>query len=64
MEHWNNLLEFFCVSVVYLALYAMLGRRLRNIEYYEYTDSRIVAVSVVIVLICTGITRVLRLAGG
>lgn len=64
VEHWNNLLEFFCVSVVYLALYAMLGRRLRNIEYYEYTDSRIVAVSVVIVLICTGITRVLRLAGG
>lgn len=61
--HWSNLLEFFCVSVVYLALYVTLGRRLRNIGYYEHTDSRIVAVSVVIVLICTGITRVLRLAG-
>ena len=64
VEHWTNLLEFFCVSAVYLALYATLGRRLRNIEYYEHTDSRIVAVSVAIVLICTGITRVLRLAGG
>lgn len=63
VEHWTNLLEFFCVGAVYLALYATLGRHLRNIGYYEHTDSRIVAVSVVIVLICTGITRVLRLAG-
>lgn len=63
VEHWSNLLEFVCVSAVYLALYAVLGRWLRSIEYYEHTDSRIVAVSMVIVLICTGITRVLRLAG-
>lgn len=63
VEHWTNLLEFFCVGAVYLALYATLGRHLRNIGYYEHTDSRIVAVSVVIVLICTGITRVLCLAG-
>ncbi len=62
VEHWSNLLEFFCVSAVYLVLYATLGRRLRNIGYYEHTDSRIAAVSVVIVLVCTGITRLLRLA--
>lgn len=63
MEHWNNLLEFVCVAAVYLVLLALLGRRLRKGLYYEHTDSRIVAVSVVIVLICTGITRLLRLAG-
>ena len=63
VEHWTNLLEFFCVSVVYLVLLALLGRRLRRERYYEHADSRIVAVSVVIVLICTGITRLQRLAG-
>ena len=63
IPHWSNPLEFVCVSVVYLVLYLALGRRLRNMGYYEYTDPRIAAVSVVIVLICTGITRLLRLAG-
>ena len=63
VEHWSNLLEFFCVIAVYLVLYFTLCRRLRDMRYYEYTDPRITAVSVVIVLICTGITRLLRLAG-
>lgn len=63
IPHWSNPLEFVCVSVVYLVLYLALGRRLRNMGYYEYTDPRIAAVSVVIVLICTGITRLLRLTG-
>lgn len=63
IPHWSNPLEFVCVSAVYLVLYFTLGRWLRNNRYYEYTDPRITAVSVVIVLICTGITRLLRLAG-
>ena len=63
VERWSNLLEFFCVIAVYLVLYFTLCRRLRDMRYYEYTDPRITAVSVVIVLICTGITRLLRLAG-
>lgn len=62
VERWSNLLEFFCVAAVYAVLFCLLGRRLRRDRYYEHADSRIVAVSVVIVLICTGITRLLRLA--
>lgn len=63
VPHWSNPLEFVCVCAVYLVLYLTLGRWLRNNRYYEYTDPRITAVSVVIVLVCTGITRLLRLAG-
>lgn len=63
VEHWTNLLEAVCVAVVYLILMALLGRRLRKERYYEHADARIVAMSVVIVLICTGITRLQRLAG-
>lgn len=63
VPRWSNLLEFFCVIAVYVVLFFTLGRQLRHRRYYEYTDPRITAVSVVIVLICTGITRLLRLAG-
>lgn len=63
VPHWSNPLEFVCVCAIYLVLYLTLGRWLRNNRYYEYTDPRITAVSVVIVLVCTGITRLLRLAG-
>lgn len=63
IEHWSNLLEAFCVAFVYLVILLLLGRRLRSNRYYEYNDPRITAVSVVIVLVCTGITRLMRLAG-
>ncbi len=63
MHHqWSNQLEFICVCAVCLVLYFTLGRWLRKNRYYEYTDRRITAVSIAIVLICTGITRLARLA--
>lgn len=63
IPHWTNRLEFICACAVYLLLYFTLGRRLRSKRYFENTDPRITAVSVVIVLVCTGITRLLRLGG-
>ncbi|MCD7761386.1 MAG: ATP-binding protein [Clostridiales bacterium] len=62
-HQWSNQLEFICVCAVCLVLYFTLGRWLRNNRYDKYTDRRITAVSIAIVLICTGITRLARMAG-
>lgn len=63
VPHWSNGLEFACACAVYLLLYLTLGRQLRSGHYFEYADPRLMAVSAAIVLVCTGITRLLRMAG-
>lgn len=58
-----NRLEFICAVCLYAVLYLTIGRASRRSRYYEYCDNRVTAVSMLIVLICTGITRILRLGG-
>lgn len=60
ISHWSNILEFFCVNTVYLVLYILLGKKLRQQQYYNCTSSQSTVVSLVIVLICTGINRLLH----
>ncbi len=63
IRRWNSTLELICVLSFYAVICLTLGRVIRQERYYEYTDARITAVSVVIILICIGITRFVRLAG-
>lgn len=63
IPHWTNALELVCACVVYLILYLALGRRLRDSRYYDYADPKLMLVSAAIILVCTGITRLLRMAG-
>ena len=58
---WSPGLEWGAVAAVYLVLALTLGRTLGKRSWHAYYDPRVSAVSVVIILICTGITRFLRL---
>lgn len=63
MGTWNPLWEFFTCFVLDAAVLLLLRGPLRRTRYYENHDWRITAVSLLIVLLCTGVTRLLRLSG-
>lgn len=63
IAHWNHKLEIACAVVLYIFVYFTLARRLRSKYYYRYTSLKIIILSLVIVLICTGLTRFLRMDG-
>ena len=60
---WSPLLEFITCTVLCGMVFLIFGRRIRSDRAYESSDGGITAVSVLIVLICIGITRFLRLSG-
>lgn len=56
---WNPIYEaVMCLLLCVPAFLAVRGKR-----YYEHYDPRLTAVSVIVVLLCTGLTRFLRLGG-
>lgn len=63
IDHWSNELEFAVVVPVYILMYLIVGRYLKKNRFHEYHAPRVTLVSLVIVLVCTGITRILRLSG-
>ena len=60
---WNSILEFLTCSVLCVIVFLTLGRMLKKDNAYETADISVTVVSVLIVLICIGITRFLRLGG-
>lgn len=56
---WSPIHEAVCCGALTLAVFLLV----RGKRYHEYYDPRITAVSVVVVLLCTGVTRFLRLSG-
>ena len=62
-EPWNAWWEFVTCLLLDVIVFLLLIRPLRNTRYYEVEDARITAVSLLIVLLCTGLTRLLRLSG-
>lgn len=56
---WNAVYEAACCAVLTLAALLLV----RGKRYHEHYDPRLTAVSVVVVLLCTGVTRFLRLSG-
>ena len=62
-EPWNAWWEFVTCLLLDVIALLFLIRPLRRTRYYEVEDARITAVSLLIVLLCTGLTRLLRLSG-
>ncbi|MBR3179187.1 MAG: GHKL domain-containing protein [Clostridia bacterium] len=56
-------IEWIVSVLVYLVLWLILGRWVAKHRFYEDNDKRMIAVAILIVLICIGITRLLRLGG-
>lgn len=63
IERWSSILELICVLAFYAAVCLTLGQVIRRNRLFEYTDARITAVSVVIIMVCIGITRFIRMSG-
>lgn len=57
---WNNLIEFVCVIALAVTLFFTVGRFVAKNRYYENYDKRMIAVSVIIILVVIGITRFAR----
>ena len=58
---WNSVLEFLTCAVLCVIVVFTLGWMLKKDNAYETADISVTAVSAIIVLICIGITRLLRL---
>lgn len=63
VDTWNSMLEFGTCAVLCVIVFFTLGRMLKKDNAYDTADISVTAVSVIIVLICIGITRFLRLGG-
>lgn len=59
---WNVIMEFISVVILAAALFPTAGRFLAKNRYYENYDKRMIAVSIIIILVVIGITRFARVA--